>query len=85
MSSPIRYKTGDKVVITEACITRMLDSNRSCVTPQYPSDSFIAKARALVGVTGEVTHAFPPGYEVTACFGGQCFNMKDPWIEPVSD
>jgi hypothetical protein len=75
-----RYSVGDKVVITEDSIRRMKDSNRSCVTPQSPSDSFIAKAEKLVGVDGEVTHTFPPGYEVTAKFGEQSFHMKDNWI-----
>lgn len=78
---PHRWNVGDRVVITETCIKRMSDSNHSCVTPQYPSDSFIEKARACVGIAGEVTHTFPPGYEVTARFGEQSFHMKDNWIE----
>jgi hypothetical protein len=79
---PTRYSVDDEVVITEECVRRMKDSNRSCVTPQSPSDSFIAKAELLVGAEGTVTHTFPPGYEVTAKFGEQSFHMKDNWIAP---
>lgn len=81
MTMPIRYNVGDKVIITEASLALMWNSNRSCVTPNYPCDSFIEKARACVGVVGEVTHTFPPGYEVTARFGEQSFHMKDHWVE----
>lgn len=85
---PIRYNVGDKVVITDACIERMKNSNRSCVTAGYPTDSFINKAMDCKGIVGEVTHTFPPGYEVTAQFpvgeGAQAFHMKDNWIEPLS-
>jgi hypothetical protein len=78
--SPVRYQVGDPVVITEKQIEVMTNSNRSCVTPQYPSDDFIEKAKKCVGVVGVVTHTFPPGYEVTAKFGEQHFHMKDNWI-----
>lgn len=78
---PTRYAVGDKVVITAECIETMTRSNRSYVTPNYPSDDFIAKARDCIGVVGEVTHTFPPGYEVSAFFDGQGFHMKDNWIE----
>jgi len=82
---PHRWNVGDKVLITEVCIKRMSDSDHSCVTPQYPDDSFIEKARGYKGVIGEVTHTFPPGYEVSIQFpigeGAQGFHMKDDWIE----
>lgn len=85
MSSPTRYSVGDKVVITEACIERMRDSNRSCAHPQYPTNSFIHKAMDCKGIVGEVTHTFPPGYEVSVQFpvgeSAQGFHMKDNWIE----
>lgn len=84
---PVRHNVGDKVVITEACIERMWNSNRSCVTPGYPTRDFIEKAERLIGEVGEVTHTFPPGYEVTARFGEFCFlsfHMKDNWIEAVN-
>lgn len=80
---PRRYAVGEKVAITEATLATMHNSNRSCVTPNYPSDDFIAKARACLGVVGEVTHVFAPGYEVTARFGEQSFHMKDNWIKPA--
>ncbi len=78
---PTRYNVGDKVVITEACMERMRSSNRSCVTAGYPSDSYLSDAAACAGVVGEVTHVFPPGYEVSARFGEHRFHMKDYWIE----
>jgi hypothetical protein len=90
MTSPTRYNVGDKVVITEACIKTMVRSNGWCKSPNYPSDAFIEKARECVGIVGEVTHIFPPGYEVSVRFtviglGGvdlvQLFHMKDNWIE----
>lgn len=81
MTKPTRYNVDDRVVITEACIERMRNSNRWCKTPQMPPDSFIEKAKSCMGIVGKVTHTFPPGYEVTACFDGQCFHMKDNWIE----
>jgi hypothetical protein len=78
---PHRWNVGDKVVITPACIERMKSSNRSCVTPGYPSDIFINEARSITSVVGVVTHVFPPGYEVTARFSNRSFHMKDNWIE----
>lgn len=52
-----------------------------------PTDDFINKAMDCKGITGEVTHVFPPGYEVTAQFpvgeGAQAFHMKDNWIERI--
>ena len=82
---PVRYNIGDKVVITPACIERMKSSNRSCVHPLSPSDDYINKAMDCAVIVGEVTHVFPPSYEVTAQFpvgeGAQAFHMKDCWIE----
>lgn len=78
---PVRLNVGDQVVITPACFERMRSSNRSCVTPNYPSDSYLRKVELFVGEVGEVTHTFLPGYEVTARFCGQSFHMKDSWIE----
>lgn len=83
MSGPIRYVIGDVVQITEECLKRMRASNRFCKTAGYPTQSFIDKAELCAGVRGEVTHTFPPGYEVTAKFGDQSFHMKDNWIEKV--
>lgn len=85
---PKRYNVGDLVVITDACIQRMKNSNRSCVTPQYPSNSFINEAMDCKGIVGKVTHTFPPGYEVSVRFpvgeGMQSFHMKDSWIESAN-
>lgn len=80
MTMPHRWNVGDKVVITPEHITRMENSNRSSVTPGYPSQSFIDLAKQCIGVVGEVTHTFPPGYEVSVRFGEQGFHMKDHWI-----
>lgn len=80
---PVRYSVGDKVVITNENIKIMNDSNHSCVTPLYPSDSFISAASECVGIEGVVTHVFPPGYEVTASFNGKALHMKDNWISRV--
>ena len=85
MGMPHRYNVGDKVVITEACLKRMHNSNRSTVTPNYPDDTFIMQAQGCLDVPGVVTHTFPPGYEVTARFGEQSFHMKGHWIEPTGD
>lgn len=78
-----RWEVGDKVVITPKQIQLMANSNHWCKTPGYPTQDYIDKAQACVGVVGEVTHTFPPGYEVTAKFGDQAFHMKDNWIEPA--
>lgn len=84
MSKPVRYEVGDIIRITEANLATMRNSNRSCVTAGYPSDSFIEKASRVERVDGVVTHTFPPGYEVTAEVGGQSFHMKDNWITKYS-
>jgi hypothetical protein len=85
MTRPTHYNVGDKVVITEACIETMVRSNCWCKSLSYPSSGFIDKARDCVGIVGEVTHIFPPGYEVSVQFpreeGAQGFHMKDNWIE----
>jgi hypothetical protein len=91
MTEPTRYNVGDRVVITEDCIRRMMNSHHSSVTPGYPSESFIDNAKLYVGIEGQITHTFPPGYEVTAAFAPfprmkarQSFlHMKDNWIEPA--
>lgn len=83
--SPHRYQVGDKVVVTEENLWRMESSNRSCVTPNYPSGSYLRDIRKIVNVIGEVTHVFPPGYEVTAKFGELSFHLKDNWITPVAE
>jgi hypothetical protein len=83
MTMPTRHAVGDRVLITAECLRRMRNSNRSCVHPNYPSDSFIGKALDCVGIVGEVTHVFPPGYEITARFGEQSFHMKDNWVEAI--
>lgn len=87
MPMPIKYNVGDKVIITADNLKIMQDSNRSTLHPLFPSDSFIEKARKCVapdghvGLIGEVTHTFPPGYEVTARFKDDlAFHMKDHWI-----
>lgn len=79
-----RHNVGDKVIITDACIATMISSNHFVGTAGYPTQSFIDKAIACKGIVGEVTHTFPPGYEVTAKFGEQSFHMKDNWIEVVN-
>lgn len=79
-----RHSVGDKVVITDKCIATMINSMKSCVHPNMPPQSFIDKAIVCKGIVGEVTHTFPPGYEVTAKFGDQAFHMKDNWIEAVN-
>lgn len=81
MSGPHRWSVGDKVVITPERIAHMEWHSRQAAHPGYPAQSFIDKAKQCVGVVGEVTHTFPPGYEVTAKFGDQSFHMKDNWIE----
>ncbi len=79
---PVHHAIGTRVVVTENNMRIMHNSNRSCVTPQYPSDSYLAKLS--VGMTGEVTHTFRPGYAVTVKMdNGQSFHMKDNWITPV--
>ncbi len=80
MTAPHRWNVGDKVVITPEHIARMEWSNRQAAHPGYPSQSFIDQAKQYVGVVGEVTHTFPPGYEVSAKFNDWSFHMKDNWI-----
>lgn len=77
-----RWNVGDKARITEAALKIMQNSCNSCVHPNYPSPEFIKLARQHKDIEGEVTHTFPPGYEVTFRVRGQSFHMKDNWIEP---
>lgn len=86
---PHRYNEGDKVIITDENLKTMMNSNRSSVTPNYPSDDFITEARQFssnvgLGEIGTVTHTFPPGYEVSVRFGTRVFHMKDHWITPMT-
>jgi len=81
---PTHHAIGTRVVVTEENMRFMRNSNRSCMPRLYvyPCDSFIAKL--AVGMTGEVTHTFLPGYEVTVKMdNGQHFHMKDNWITPA--
>lgn len=80
---PVRYSVGDKVIITEDTLKIMKNSNRSCVTPNYPTMGYISMAESCLDVIGEVIQAFEPGYEVTVKFGDNFFHMKDNWIEKV--
>ena len=89
MTQPTRHNVGDKIIITPKNLEIMRDSNRSCVHPNCPSDDFIEKAsrcasRDGVGLIGEVTHTFPPGYEITARFGERSFHVKDHWVTPLT-
>lgn len=79
------YKVGDAVRITEAHIKKMKASNRSSATPGYPSDSFISKAREVVGIPGQVTHTFPPGHNYSVRFDlspgiSISLHMKESWF-----
>lgn len=80
MTAPHRWNVGDKVVITPEHIERMEWHAHQAAHPGTPRAGFIEQARQCIGVAGEVTHTFPPGYEVTAKFGDQSFHMKDNWI-----
>lgn len=79
-----RYNIDDAVEVTAAHIAIMESSNRSCVHPGYPSQSFIDGVRACIGIPGTVTHVFPPGYETTVKFGDHAFHMKDNWMQPIA-
>ena len=78
------FTVGQKVRID---LQAMRDSNRSCVTPNYPSDRYIQEVTTLVealGPIGTVTHTFPPGYELTVAIGGRTFSMKGHrWALPI--
>lgn len=81
---PIRRIVGDKVTVTPKNMETMESASRSCVTPQQPPDSYLQKINRYVGITGEVSHTFLPGYEVTVTFpDSQAFHMKDNWITSV--
>lgn len=91
---PYRYQVGEQVKITAENLKTMHNSNRSCVTPNYPDDRFLKQCKLISEapfVEGKVTHTFPPGYEVTARFKGftrlgvkfnLSLHMKDNWITP---
>lgn len=78
-----RYSVGDEVTITEANLRTMQYSNRSCVTPNYPTQNFISSAARYIGASGVVTHVFLPSYDVTVKFGSESFHMKDNWLTKV--
>jgi len=78
-----RFEVGNQIIITAENINAMQNSNRACVTPNYPSNDFIDKAIKVMQdeMIGTVTHTFLPGFEVTARFSGDIsFHMKDHWI-----
>jgi len=81
----IDYEVGDRVIIDDDCIQKMIDSNRSCVHPNYPNNDFIEKCKKFKGLVGKVTHRFLPGYEMTVKFTNllneQSFHMKDCWVK----
>lgn len=86
MATPTRYSVGDKVWITAKSFLIMKSANANrCRGMPWLSDEFLAKCKPLVGITGTVTHTFPPGYEVTVKIGDQSFHMKDHYIEPRPD
>jgi hypothetical protein len=85
MNAPHRYNVGDKVIITPECLEQMRWHSRQSAHWGVPSDAFLAKVAQVVNVPGEVTHAFPPGYEVTAKFDGRSFHMKDNWLAPYAE
>lgn len=79
------YNVGEKVKITPDSLKIIENGNRSILA--YPCDSYVDTARTLVGMVGEVTHRFRPGYEMTVGFqsatGGLVtyLHMKDNWVE----
>lgn len=79
---PIDYKVGQVVTIDSECMERMRSSNRSCVTPGYPSDAFLKHIEQYVGKNATVTYRFKPSYEMTIRFADGCsFHMKDTWVK----
>lgn len=84
MVSPIRFYVNQRVRLTTASFDRAVAHSRSAVHAGYPSQEFLDKLKAYIGTRGKVTHTFPPGYDVTVEFhDGQCFHMKECWIEPA--
>jgi hypothetical protein len=80
---PKSYNVGDRVRVTSENFRIMHNRNRSCVTPQYPCDSFLEKLKPFVDSSelATVAHRFLPGYEMSIRFdGGQSFHMKDHWV-----
>lgn len=75
------YAVGDQVILTPERLQVIENAHRSI--HHYPGRTYMAKIRPLVGQQGEVTHRFPPGYEMSVRFGEQSFHMKDSWVEPA--
>lgn len=74
-------QVGERVVLTQENVERMKSSNRSCVTPGYPSFA----GEMVAGSEGEVTHIFKPGYDVTVKLdNGKSYHMKHGWFTPVA-
>lgn len=81
---PTRRNVGDKVTVTTENLYTMQSSNRSCVNLGYPNQHFLDLVEKYLYIKGEVSHTFPPGYEVTVKFpDDQAFHMKDNWITSV--
>ena len=70
MNMPVRHNVGDKVVITDACIKRMSDSNRSTPTAGYPSDTFTNKAMDCKGINCTTCSRFSKSL-------GDCFGYRN--------
>jgi len=80
---PIHRPVGTKVVLTRRSFNNAVNSNRSCVTPNYPSNSFLENLTKYIGADGVVTDDFSPSYERTIRFGTDLFQMKDNWVETL--
>lgn len=83
-NAPVRRALGTKVVITDKTMQAIENSHRSINA--FPSNSYMEKAREVHAkkLVGEVTHLFPPGYEVNVTFSnGTILQMKDHWIETL--
>lgn len=81
---PVHREVGDKITVTTENLYTMNTSNRSCVNPGYPSQSYLDSIEKYLYVKGEVTHTFKPGYELTVGFpDGQYFHVKDNWVTGV--
>lgn len=76
---PTHHEVGTAVIVSAENMEKMKSANRSCVSPNYPSSFFIENLH--VGIKGEVTHTFKPGFEVSVKMeDGNSFHMKDNWI-----
>lgn len=79
--TPKHREIGDSVQVTDENIYTMQTSNRSCVTPQYPSGSYINSISEYKYQVAKVTHTFKPGYDMTICFpDGRHFHVKYNWV-----